>query len=767
MTTGGAGEQLVLSGLPDPHEPSPARRARRSTAGPLADRLPVARVAVDRPQPHLDRPFEYAVPAALDAAAQPGVRVKVRFAGQDIDGYVLARRQEAEHDGELTPLRRVVSPEVVLTPDVARLAEAVARRYVGTLADVLRLAVPPRHARVEQETWAIGDAGPGEDAPRDDGGVTNDGAVPGDGAPADGDAVPGDGGVADRGVVPGAAAALDEGTTAAWQPYPGAPAFLRRVAEGQAPRAVWSALPGPEGMTWADAVAQAVAVAARGGRGALVVVPSAAQVSVLERSLERAGVAAWRPGRRGGWVRLVADDGPAARYRSYLAAGRGLATVVIGTRAAAFAPVADLGLAVCWDDVDELHHEPRAPYPHAREVLALRSELSGTALLVGGWMRSVACQRWVSTAWAHPLGAPRAVVRERTPRVTALTSVELAREGPAAGARLPSPAWRAVRDGLVRGPVLIQVPRAGYVPSVACATCRAPARCPSCSGPLHLPARDSVPQCRWCGRLAGSWRCSHCSATAVRSVQVGSERTAEELGRAFPGVPVRVSGASATGGVIATVGDAPALVIATPGAEPVAAGAYAAAVLLDAATVTARSALDVTEQAVRTWMAAAVLVRPATAGGVVLLVGDGAPVPTQALVRWDPAWCAERELAERSELGLPPAVHLVAVDGPRSAVQALLGTAALPAGAEVLGPLTLDVQTRPAGPGRRAPGRPPEPSPVTLLEPESQQPVRALVRAPWAKAREVTGSLAAAIAIRSARREPGSVRVLAEPSDVA
>ena len=91
------------------------------------------------------------MPADLDTAARPGVRVKVRFGGQDADGYLLSRHESTEHDGRLAPLRRVVTGDPVLTDEVARLARAVADRYAGTLADVLRLAVPPRHARVEAE----------------------------------------------------------------------------------------------------------------------------------------------------------------------------------------------------------------------------------------------------------------------------------------------------------------------------------------------------------------------------------------------------------------------------------------------------------------------------------------------------------------------------------------------------------------------------------------------------------------------------------------
>ncbi|WP_456824790.1 primosomal protein N' [Cellulomonas sp. P5_E12] len=683
----------MLEGLPQPR-----RRSRALPGGAaLAEHQPVARVCVDLVPAHLDRVYEYLVPAALADTAVPGARVKVRFGAQgDVNGYVLERVDEAEHDGALVPVRKVVSAEPVLTPQVARLARAVADRWAGTLNDVLRLAIPARHARVEAE-------------------------VP----------------------TPAAEPPAPSPSATAWAPYRGGAALLQHVTAGGAPRAVWSALPGAAGERWPDAIAQAVAACVLGGRGALVVVPDARDIDRVLTALEDVGIPRWTPGSSGGAVRLAADDGPAARYRSFLAALRGQASVVVGTRASAFAPVQNLGLAVVWDDGDPLHAEPRAPYPHVREVLALRSELEGCALLVAAHGRSVEAQALVESGWAREVTADRATTRARAARVLALTSVELAREGPAAAARLPAPAWKTLRDRLADGPVLVQVPRAGYVPVVACGRCRTAALCGVCHGPLGLTSAGGIPTCGWCGRLATDWRCTECGAGALRSVRVGSERTAEELGRAFPGVPVRVSGARASAGVLATVPDVPAVVVSTPGAEPVAPGGYAAALLLDAAVSTAGVSLRTGEDALRRWLAAAALVRPSSEGGVVVLVGDAEERATQALVRWDPAGYASRELAERVELALPPSVRMAAVTGPRDAVDTLLARLDLP-DAEVLGP----VPVREAEAG--------------ALEPD----VRAIVRVPRSRGAALAKAVAASLAVRSARREGGSVRVVLDPTEL-
>ncbi|MFE5291557.1 primosomal protein N' [Isoptericola sp. NPDC056618] len=753
MTETSEPEQPALLGLDDVPAPRGAGAKGRRKAGkvalgatPVADDLPVARVALDLQPAHLDRPYDYLVPAPMADDARPGVRVRARFGPQEVAGYVVERRETSDHDGRLVPLKRVVSPDPVLSDPVLRLARAVADRYAGTLADVLRLAVPPRHARVEKEVLASlvepdeeparGDESAGADDAQDRSQDASEGAQSASGTPA-----------GDRGA-PRAVRRVAAGSTSAWSSYLGGEAFCRHLLAGQAPRAVWTPLPGLAPPTddgparvphWAAAVAQAARATVAGGRRVLVVAPDARDVERVVAALGGAGL--------DDVVRLLADDGPAPRYRAFLRARHGLADVVVGTRAAMFASVPDLGLVVLWGDGEDTLAEPHAPYPHARDVLALRSDLEDAAYLLASPGRTVQAQALLASGWAREIVAPRDVLRARAPRVRALTSVELAAEGPGAAARLPTAAWRAARDGLTRGPVLVQVPRTGYLPVVACARCRTAARCAACHGPLGMTRTGSAPQCSWCGRLAGGWRCEECGDTHLRAVRVGSDRTAEELGRAFAGTPVRVSASSAPAGVLDRVGPEPALVVATPGAEPVADGGYAVALLLDAAVATAGTGLATATEALHRWLAAAALVHPSRAGGQVLLVGDAAPAPTGALVRYDPGGLADRELAERRELALPPAVRVASVTGDRGAVDAVVGRVALAGPDTVLGP----VEQPDADPRRGA-----------TLEPQ----VRTVLRVPLAQGGELAAQLRASLAVRSARREGGAVRVQVDPKEM-
>jgi primosomal protein N' (replication factor Y) (superfamily II helicase) len=136
--------------------------------------------------------------------------------------------------------------------------------------------------------------------------------------------------------------------------------------------------------------------------------------------------------------------------------------------------------------------------------------------------------------------------------------------------------------------------------------------------------------------------------------------------------------------VLATVPGDPAIVVATPGAEPVAEGGYGAALLLDSWALLGRADLRAGEETLRRWMNAAGLVR---AGGQVVVAADAGHPVVQALVRWDPAGLAERELADRRALGFPPVTRMASLSASPAALADFLAALRLPEGADVLGPV--------------------------------------------------------------------------------
>jgi primosomal protein N' (replication factor Y) len=262
---------------------------------------------------------------------------------------------------------------------------------------------------------------------------------------------------------------------------------------------------------------------------------------------------------------------------------------------------------------------------------------------------------------------------------------------------------------------------------------------------MSLGSSGAAPACRWCGSQFGAagFTCKQCGSRRLRSAIVGARRTAEEIGRAFPGVPVHTSG---SGEVLASVGSEPAVVISTPGAEPVADGGYTAVLLLDAWANLDLPVLDAPLESLRRWAAAAALVRE---GRAVVLSGvpEGVVLPpVEALVRWDPAWLAARELAERRELGLPPAVRMAQLVGARRALAEALTQLDLPDAAQLLGPMPL------ATPRRQAADEP-------------AADTHALLRIGPGDTLSLTRALLALKAFRSARKEREVVSVRVDPTD--
>ncbi|GAA4482236.1 primosomal protein N' [Microbacterium panaciterrae] len=631
---------------------------------------PIARVLLDSPVPQLDRLFDYAVPAPFEDAAVPGVRVRVplRSAGRLIDAYVIERATEDDDARTLAEIETVVSAARVLPERLYALARRVADRAAGSASDVLRLIVPKRQVRVEKAWLAAG---------------------------------------AEQPSVPAFVPAAEVAATVAL--YAG----LRETLEDRE-RAAVEAIPRPgqDGHPeWSRLLAAAAATTLAGGASAILVVPDYRDLDVLLTTLE-----AFAPGAP--IARLDSRQTGPDRYRAYLRTLEDAPWIVVGNRSACYAPVR-AGLIAVWDDGDGLLAEPLSPGAHVRDVALLRQEQEGSALLFAGHSRTTDVERLVEGGWIRAITAERRVL----PRVALDSPEDLDRRGQ----RLPSRAFLTAREAAATGPVLLQVARPGFSPTLLCASCRTPARCPACGGPLGAAHRGAVPVCAWCGRGARSWACGSCGGETVRLAVSGSERTAEELGRAFPGIRVIVADGAHP---VERVDARPALVVATRGAEPQADGGYRAVVLLDGSRMLQAPDLRIGESCLRWWSNAAALAAP---GAPIHLVGvDGAVA--RAFATWSQPAYARSELAERAPLRMPPAVRVAQLEGSAAGVRRALddlAVLALPADA-VLGPV--------------------------LIEGDENSRERALVRFPYAEGTRVAESLRASVVAEAMGRRRGKGR---------
>lgn len=611
----------------------------------------IARVLLDSPLPQLDRLFDYRIPERWREQAVPGVRVLVplRSAGRQAKGFIVEVADEVGYEGVLSELDEVVSPAPVLDPAVWAVVRRAADRAAGVASDLVRLAVPPRQVRVEKSWLSRRAESPAAASARD----------------------------AARPVAPSITGYAPEALAAVLLHEP---ATLESMGEASAParRVSLTGIPAPVEIApgvWVPAALRTLAELAvatlAAGRSALVSVPDYRDLDHLAACLAPLVAA-------DDIARIDATQPAGERYRAFLRTLEPRPVIVIGNRSALLAPAPALGLVALWDDGDGLHVEPHAPGIHSRDLALLRQEEAGCSLVLAAHARSTDVQRLVELGWltaVEPLGRWR---RRITP-----TAQQTATDAGAMRARIPSTAWRAVSEALQHGPVLVQVARPGYAPRLACVDCGETARCTACRGPLGVSRAGAAASCRWCGALAVGWRCSTCEGERWRTVGRGSARTADELGRAFPGARVVVSDGTTP---LRSAPEGRTLVVATRGAEPVVPGGYRAVLLLDGESMLARESLRVVEDCVRWWCNAAALAAPEAP---VLLVGVGGAVAT-ALATGHPERVAAAELADRRLLRFPPAVRVAALAGTPEAVAR--ATTALDdlEGVDVLGPIELD-----------------------------------------------------------------------------
>ena len=591
----------------------------------------IARVAVESPLPQLDRLFDYAIPAELTETCRPGVRVTIPFGKSlnPLDGYVVEVVESSSFEGQLNFLNSVISPVPVLPPASYQLLRALADRQAGTLTELTKLAVPRRSVRVEKAWLAATEQ-------RLSAGVPDLVAQRLDFA-------------ARPTTYEGKNTLLAEPREIATQLRASEAHFLDRSTDNKL-------------QAWiAHLIAFSLEQLTR-GFSAILVVPDFRDQNRLIAALELLGLASVV-------AHFGTDQTNSSRYSAYLRALEPTPCIVLGSRAAAFAPVTKLGGIAVWDDADQNLLEPTAPYFHTRDLVLLRQQQTNCQLLFAGHSRSTDVQRLVELNY---LGDISAIFP--TPKI-AVTDP---------GLRVDSTSYQAAREAFdAGGAVLVQVANTGHSTGTYCQSCGERSRCRTCNGPLFVDSKQT-PRCRWCSAINLGVPCHSCGDTRTRQGVAGSTRTAAELGKAFPGVNVIEATSDQR---VEQVKPGKRLVVATPGAEPAIPGGYAAVIILDGQRLASRDTLRATEQAVNLWSNAVSLMAP---NGRCVGVGLATEVGKRFAL-WDQRGLASAELANRRELRFPPHCRMASVAGPRDLIDTVVANLSQfsdkPNSVEVLGPL--------------------------------------------------------------------------------
>jgi primosomal protein N' (replication factor Y) (superfamily II helicase) len=362
----------------------------------------------------------------------------------------------------------------------------------------------------------------------------------------------------------------------------------------------------------------------KAGGAKLVIVPTARDLNRLAASLVKEGI---------NFTSLDSNLPRAERYRNFLTASLGGADLVIGMRGAIFAPIPALSEIYLHQENSEHYYERRSPHWNAREVVWIRSKLSNVNLHLTGYVPSLDV--------AIDIDKKEITYQATREKISVIAQTS------SNGELIPTKIYQQVRKALANGPVLFLVPAKGYATAISCAKCRNVAIC-DCGGKLSKSSAKSEPSCVLCSKKYQNWKCGWCGEARLFLTSRGIERLAEEIGRSFPNqIVIQSTGTDPRD----FVSGEPALIISTPGVEPIAESGYAAVVILQVDRFLSSSASNGVESAYSNFFSASALIG---ASGVIALVhDDGAPIAS-ALATWNPATISKREIEQRISLQLPP-----------------------------------------------------------------------------------------------------------------
>ena len=461
---------------------------RVATAAPETALRPIAQVAVEARVGSQTGLFDYAVPDALTGVIEVGHRVRVPFGKRTVTGFVYAL-DRGPTVLELRPIEALLDAEPMLPTVLVQLAGFVAAHYLVPLDEVIRAIVPPRvravvrrsvkrrrQSRILRQATEVGRPG---------------------------------------------ALALEPAQEAARERIAVALArqesevFLLHGVTGSGKTEVYLAL--------------LEQVLAREGQG-LVLVP---EIALTPQTVGR--FAARFPGRLAVLHSALTE---AERAAEWWRIRRGEADIVIGPRAAVFAPLPRLRLIVIDEEESSAFKQERIPRYHAPTVARWLARRTQSVLILGSATPSIATYATALSGREHLLELPHRAQGRPLPPVTI---VDMRAE---IGSLHFSPLSRELQAAIGaslerREQSILFLNRRGLATFVLCRDCGQARECPHCSVALVYHSALNRLQCHYCGSTEPlPRRCPSCGSRYIKSFGVGTERIEQEVRTLFPGARV-------------------------------------------------------------------------------------------------------------------------------------------------------------------------------------------------------------------------------------
>jgi len=214
---------------------------------------------------------------------------------------------------------------------------------------------------------------------------------------------------------------------------------------------------------------------------------------------------------------------------------RGAARIVVGTRSAVFAPVADLALIIVDEEQDSSYKQEETPRYHARDVAVMRAKMANAIVVLGSATPSLESYFNAKKKKYALVELPDRVEQRPLPEVEI---IDMRQEFQETGHEqvISRKLTEEIKERLSRHEqVMVLLNRRGYSPVVLCRTCGKTLECKNCAIALTHHKRARKMQCHYCGYTAPvPQHCIHCGSEYVYFLGTGSEKLEELLHGLFP-----------------------------------------------------------------------------------------------------------------------------------------------------------------------------------------------------------------------------------------
>ncbi|MBP5154544.1 MAG: primosomal protein N' [Lachnospiraceae bacterium] len=443
----------------------------------------------------LDRPFTYAVPAALEGQLKLGYKVDIPFGAQQKTGYIVDFRQEAPVDSSRVREILGISKRQVPADDRAmELAGWMKERYGCTMHQAIEAALPVRTSVKKRKTLVESVPLPEKEE-----------------------------------IVPAPALTADQEAAVA--------AVRKERAGANRPCLLFGVTGSGKTEVYMRLIADEIAA----GRQTILLIP---EIGLTYQNLRRFRS---RFGSRVGMLHSQQSQGE--KTENLERARRGELDLLLGPRSALFAPFPDLGLIIIDEEHDGAYRSDLSPRYQSREVAEKLAQLTGAGLVLGSATPSLeSYQRCLEGSMRRIALPHRAVAGSR---LAAVSIVDLRQELKEGNKSIFSRLLvQKTEDRLARREqVMLFLNRRGYAGFVSCRSCGKVLKCPHCDVSLTLHREHSRLHCHYCEyRTSMPDRCPECGSPYIGAFGTGTQKVETLVQKAFPEARVLRMDADTTAG---------------------------------------------------------------------------------------------------------------------------------------------------------------------------------------------------------------------------